>query len=630
MDKILDTIKGVEDLHRLKPEQLNILAKEIRELIIDVVAKNGGHLAPNLGVVELTIALHHFFNSPRDKIIWDVGHQSYVHKILTGRKEEFSTIRLLGGISGFPKREESEHDVFDTGHSSTSISAALGIAFGRDLNKENYNVIAVIGDGSLTGGMAFEALNHAGHSKTNLIVVLNDNEMSIAANVGALALYLSRLRFNPTLHKIKEEIDLILRKIPSIGESAAILADRLKYLVVPGVLFEELGFTYLGPVDGHNIPLLKKSFQNAVQIGGPVLIHVLTRKGKGFRPAEENSEKFHGIGPFNPLTGEELIKPPYPSYTEVFGQTMLELAAIEPKMVAVTAAMCIGTGLSDFARHYPSRIFDVGIAEQHAVTFAAGLATQGFKPVVAIYSTFLQRAYDQIAHDVCMQKLPVVFALDRSGIVGQDGPTHHGVFDIAYLRHIPNMVIAAPKDGAELRHLLYSALNYNLPVAIRYPKDHSLGKVLNVPFSMLPLGKGEVLKEGRDVLILAVGSMVLQAQEAAERLAKQGISCTVVNMRFIKPLDEELLTTWAAKNPRILTVEEHALAGGFGSAVMEFYQNQGMHHLQIHSMGLPDEFIPHGPRDVLLGKYHLNAEGIIAEVRKMVLPSIGFGRKKVK
>ncbi|MGE5558304.1 MAG: 1-deoxy-D-xylulose-5-phosphate synthase [Bacillota bacterium] len=627
MTQILNSLSGPEDLHQMPVESLQQLAQEIRELLVDVTSKNGGHLAPNLGVVELTIALHHYFNSPQDKIIWDVGHQSYIHKILTGRRDVFYTLRQLNGLSGFPKREESPHDVFNTGHSSTSISAALGMAIARDLNNEKHQVVAVIGDGSMTGGMAFEALNHAGHLKANLIVVLNDNEMSIAANVGALALYLSKLRLNPAITKLKEELESILRKIPTIGVPAATLADRLKYLIVPGVLFEVLGFTYIGPVDGHNIADLKRSFKTAVQKGGPILIHVLTKKGKGYPPAENDPEKFHSIGPFSAVNGEETEPQVRRSYTDVLGQAMMEIAGAEPGLIAVTAAMCLGTGLDQFAKKFPRRFFDVGIAEQHAVTLAAGLASQGFKPIVAIYSTFLQRAYDQIAHDVCMQKLPVVFTLDRSGIVGQDGPTHHGVFDFAYLRHLPNIVVSAPKDGRELRNMLFSSLQYAMPVAIRYPKDMIPDDPGMDPPEFIPPGRCEVISEGKDLLVLAVGSLVYPALEAVQAVRKQGISCTLINIRFIKPLDGKILLKWARKIPRMLTIEDHVLAGGFGSSVAEFFNENNIRGVEIHMVGLPDRFIEHGPRSLLLKQYQLTSEGIAMKIKRILIPAIGMAVK---
>jgi len=499
---LLKEVDSPQDLKRMSSLSLEKLAGEIRRKLIEVVSRNGGHLAPNLGIVELTLALHYVFNSPDDKIIWDVGHQCYVHKLITGRGEKFNTLRTFGGISGFPKREESLHDPFGTGHSSTSISAALGFALARDLLGEQHSVIAVIGDGAMSGGLSFEALNHAGHLQKDLIVILNDNEMSIDRNIGALADYLSRLRTDPKYSKGKSEIEQLLRRIPVIGPRVFKMAERLKdsfkYLVVPGMFFEELGFTYLGPIDGHNLRVLINILHRAKATRGPVLVHVITKKGKGYCPAEMNSDKFHGLGPFDINTGEVVSDNNIPSYTEVFGRTMVKLGQENSKIVAITAAMCLGTGLSLFAWRFPQRFFDVGIAEGHAVTLAAGLAARGFKPVVAIYSTFLQRAYDQVLHDVCIQNLPVVFALDRAGIVGEDGATHHGLFDISYLRLIPNMVIMAPKDENELQHMLKTAIDYNGPCAVRYPRGNGTGCSLDEKPVALQVGCAEVLQEGQD------------------------------------------------------------------------------------------------------------------------------------
>lgn len=492
MKNILETIDKPQDLKRLSMEELKVLAGEIRQLLICSVSKTGGHLAPSLGVVELTLALHKTFNSPIDKIVWDVGHQAYVHKILTGRRDSFHTLRQFGGISGFPKPSESEHDSFGTGHSSTSISAVLGMALARDIEGKKNNVLAVIGDGSLTGGQAYEALNHAGHTGTNMIVILNDNEMSIAKNVGAMSEYLSKMRTEPSYKKVKKDIEFLLRKIPAIGEHVVKTVERLKdsvrYLLVPGMLFEELGFNYVGPIDGHNLEILTEVLEKAKDMQGPILIHVLTCKGKGYEPAECNPGKFHGVGPYCVESGEVIKNGNIPTYTGVFGDALVELAAKDPRIVAITAAMPEGTGLKKFGTQFPNRFFDVGIAEQNAVTVAAGMAISGMKPIVALYSTFAQRAYDQILHDVCLQKLPVIFALDRAGIVGEDGPTHHGVFDYSYLRHIPNMVIMAPKDENELRHMLYTAIQMNSPVVIRYPRGSGLGIPTNDPFQQLRIG----------------------------------------------------------------------------------------------------------------------------------------------
>ncbi|GAB6156907.1 1-deoxy-D-xylulose-5-phosphate synthase [Desulfotomaculum varum] len=614
MTSLLKNIYSPQDLQNLSLKQLEELAAEIRQRIIETVSVTGGHLAPNLGVVELTLALHRVFNSAVDRIIWDVGHQSYVHKLLTGRQNRFATLRQYGGISGFPKPSESIHDAFATGHSSTSVSAALGMALARDLNGETYDVVAVIGDGSLTGGMAFEAMNHAGHLKTNIIVVLNDNEMSIAPNVGALSGYLSRLRTDPKYSKSKDEIAELLQKLPHGNKLLKVvdrLKDSLKYLVVPGMLFEELGFTYLGPVDGHDIKAVMTLLQQAKSVNGPVLVHVLTRKGKGYRPAEENPDRFHGVGPFDVATGKVKKAGGAPSYTEVFGQTLVKLARQDYKIVGITAAMPSGTGLQDFAKEFPQRYFDVGIAEQHAVTMAAGLATAGYRPVAAIYSTFLQRAYDQVLHDVCLQNLPVTFALDRGGLVGDDGPTHHGVFDIAYLRHIPNMVIMSPKDENELQHMLKTAVTYNGPVAVRYPRGQGLGVPLDEEMHCLPIGRAEVLREGSDLLLLAVGNMVAEAMAAAEELSRRGIAAAVINARYVKPLDEELILAYAGKIKNIITIEEHVLMGGFGSAVLELLQWAGLPDVLVKPMGLPDEFVEHGKQSILRQQYGLTAEGIV-------------------
>ncbi|CCO08927.1 1-deoxy-D-xylulose-5-phosphate synthase [Desulforamulus hydrothermalis] len=614
MTSLLKNIYSPQDLQNLSLKQLEELAAEIRQRIIETVSVTGGHLAPNLGVVELTLALHRVFNSAVDRIIWDVGHQSYVHKLLTGRQNRFASLRQYGGISGFPKPAESIHDAFATGHSSTSVSAALGMALARDLNGATYDVVAVIGDGSLTGGMAFEAMNHAGHLKTNVIVVLNDNEMSIAPNVGALSGYLSRLRTDPKYSKSKDEIAELLQKLPHGNKLLKVvdrLKDSLKYLVVPGMLFEELGFTYLGPVDGHDIKAVMTLLQQAKSVNGPVLVHVLTRKGKGYWPAEENPDRFHGVGPFDVATGRVKKAGGAPSYTEVFGQTLVKLARQDSKIIGITAAMPSGTGLQDFAREFPRRYFDVGIAEQHAVTMAAGLATAGYRPVAAIYSTFLQRAYDQVLHDVCLQNLPVTFALDRGGLVGDDGPTHHGVFDIAYLRHIPNMVIMSPKDENELQHMLKTAVTHNGPVAVRYPRGQGLGVPLDQEMHCLPIGRAEVLRDGSDLLLLAVGNMVAEAMAAAEELSRQGITAAVINARYVKPLDEELILAYAGKTKNVITIEEHVLMGGFGSAVVELLQQAGLPDVQVKRIGLPDEFVEHGKQSLLRQQYGLTAEGIV-------------------
>ncbi len=619
---ILEAINKPQDLRKLPNDKMKLLAEEIRHFLICSVSKTGGHLAPSLGVVELTLAIHKVFNSPVDKIVWDVGHQSYVHKILTGRRNEFCTLRQFGGISGFPKVTESAHDIFGTGHSSTSISAALGIALARDIAGDKESVIAVIGDGSLTGGQAYEALNHAGHSGTNMIVILNDNEMSISKNVGAISEYLSKMRTEPKYTKVKQDIEFLLRRIPAIGDSVAKTVERVKdglrYLLVPGVLFEELGFNYIGPIDGHNFELLSEVLEKAKKMQGPILIHVLTCKGKGYKPAECNPDKYHGVGPYCIESGEVIKNGNKPTYTSVFGDTLLQLAKQDERIVAITAAMPEGTGLKKFAAQYPKRFFDVGIAEQNAVTMAAGMATKGMRPIVALYSTFAQRAYDQILHDICLQKLPVVFALDRAGIVGEDGPTHHGLFDYSYLRHIPNLAIMAPKDEDELRHMLSTAVKMNGPVAIRYPRGSGLGVSIDKPLQQLTIGEAEELKGGADVVFLAAGSMVEPCIVAREILAAKGIQTGVVNTRFIKPLDEQMLRKLSRDVRIIITVEENILAGGFGSAVLEYINTQSFNGVKVLRLGFPDQFIEQGTRAQLLEKYGLHPEGIVSAVSSFV------------
>jgi 1-deoxy-D-xylulose-5-phosphate synthase len=612
---LLSRVNFPGDLKALSMTQLQQLAAEVRREIIATVSTNGGHLAPNLGVVELTLALHRAFRTPEDKIIWDVGHQCYTHKLVTGRKEEFRTLRQYGGISGFPRPEESPYDAFATGHSSTSISAGLGMAVARDLLGEKHAVVAVIGDGALTAGMAFEALNHAGHLQKDLVVVLNDNEMSISKNVGALARYLTRLRTEPVYSRSKEEIEQLLRKIPAIGpavvKAVEKLKDSLKYLVVPGMFFEELGFKYLGPVDGHNIPEMIAVFEQSRAAKGPVLVHVITQKGKGYPPAEAKADKFHGIGPFSVETGKSIGLSSPPTYTEVFGKTIVSLAQENEKITAITAAMPSGTGLAEFAKAFPERFFDVGIAEQHAVTLAAGLAAAGLRPVVAIYSTFLQRAFDQVLHDVCLQNLPVTFAVDRAGLVGDDGPTHHGVFDFAFLRPIPNMVIMSPKDEDELRHMLKTALSHNGPAAVRYPREKGTGCSLDGEPEILPIGKAQVLRDGSDAALFAVGTMVKVALESAEMLAGHGLQVAVINARFVKPVDEECVLRYALKTGLLFTIEEHVLQGGFGSAILEVLADRGrLSSVEVVRLGIGDTFVEHGGRDILLARLGLTAENV--------------------
>ena len=616
MVKLLKQIKNPEDLRKMRPSDLPLLAREIREEIINTVAKVGGHLASSLGVVELTLALHYVFDTPRDRIIWDVGHQTYAHKLITGRQERFSTLRQYGGISGFPRREESPYDAFGTGHSGTSISAALGMAQAKCLRGENYKVIAVIGDGSLTTGLAFEGLNQAGAMDKDLIVVLNDNELSISPNVGALSSYLNRLMTGHLATRFREELKGFLKILPGIGDSALKWAryaeESLKGFFLPGLLFEELGFKYVGPLPGHKLEGLIENFRNVKNLRGPVLVHVVTTKGKGYAPAEKDPVTFHGVGPFLPESGE-IIKSEgnLLSYTHVFGNTLVRLARENPRIVGITAAMPQGTGLDAFAREFPERFFDVGIAEQHGVTFAAGLAAEGFIPVVAIYSTFLQRAYDQILHDVCLQKLPVVLAMDRGGIVGQDGPTHHGLFDFSYLRHIPHLIVMAPKDENELQHMLKTAVYCGQPVSLRYPRGSGWRGFLDEEINELPIGKAEVLREGKDLIILAIGSTVRAALAAADKLLERGVKCTVVNARFVKPMDEELFCSLISEIPRLITVEENVLQGGFGSAVLEVLEQKGIYFKKIKRLGIPDTFVEHGPQDLLRAKYGLDAEGII-------------------
>jgi len=619
---LLEKIHEPKDLRALDLTELNTLAQEIRQEMIKVVSKNGGHLAPNLGVVELTLALHRIFNSPQDKIVWDVGHQTYVHKLLTGRLKQFKTIRQYKGLSGFPKRGESAHDSFETGHSSTSISAAVGFAKARDVLREGHHVVAVIGDGAMTGGMAYEALNHAGHSETNVIVVLNDNEMSISPNVGAMSTYLNRLRTDPLYDKRKEDLEYLLKRIPGIGNQVAKLAakakDGVKYLLVPGLLFEELGFTYLGPIDGHDLALVEKVLDQAKNKKGPVLVHVVTCKGKGYKPAEENPDVFHGIGPFDPETGKVTKKSAPPTYTAVFGETLCKLAKENPKIVAISAAMPSGTGLNEFAREFPERFFDVGIAEQHAVTFAAGLAFGGLKPVVAIYSTFYQRAYDQVLHDVCLQGANVVLAIDRAGIVGDDGPTHHGIFDISFFRIIPNLVFMAPKDENELRHMLYTAIKYDGPVALRYPRSVGQGVILDKTLKQIPIGQAEVLRDGRDVTLIGIGPMVHTCLLAAQELNHRGVDAAVINLRYINPLDRKLLSHYAQLTKKIITIEDHSLKGGMGSAILEFLEEEGIKGVTVERLGYPG-FVDQGSIPQLLTVHGLSIKGIVQAAERLRL-----------
>jgi len=624
MSSILENLDSPADLKGLSLAELESLAGEIRETIIETVAANGGHLASSLGVVELSIALHSVFDSPTDKIVWDVGHQAYAHKLLTGRRERFHTLRQLGGISGFPKRDESPHDCFDVGHSSTSISAALGLAAARDVLGGSEKVVAVIGDGSLTAGLAFEGLNQAGHLKKDLIVILNDNEMSISPNVGALSSFLSRKMTSDIFVRLKRETEQLLGNVPRFGRDLVNFARRaeesFKGFFTPGMLFEAFGFDYVGPLDGHRLPELVETLQNVSRLRGPTLVHVVTRKGKGFLPAERRPSEFHGVGPFNRESGEvKQGKGNAASYTAVFGRTLVELAERDRRVVAITAAMAEGTGLREFATRFPDRFFDVGIAEPHAVTFAAGLACQGLRPTVAIYSTFLQRGYDNIVHDVCLQNLPVSFALDRGGLVGSDGPTHHGVFDFSFLRHIPNLTVMVPRDELLLRRAMATALAADGPFAYRYPRGNGLGLALDGQYEPVPLGRGEKLRDGAAGVIIAAGTTAAAALAAAELLAEEGIMMAVVDPRFLKPLDRELITGEARRCGVVVTVEENVLQGGFGSAVLELLAEEGV-AARVLRLGLPDSFIEQGTQEELHARYGLDAAGIAGSIR----PFLGY------
>ncbi len=624
MYPLLTKINKPEDIKKLSLTELEALASELRSFIVATVAKNGGHLAPSLGTVELTLALYSVFNFPHDKLIWDVGHQAYSHKILTGRRDSFASLRQKGGITGFPNRFESKYDAFGVGHASTSISAALGMAVSRDISGRKNEVIAVIGDGALTGGEAFEALNQAGDLGKKLIVILNDNEMSIDKNVGGMSEYLSRIRLNPQYSKAKRDMGTLLQSIPHFGDkalkTARIVKDSVRAALVPGSLFEELGFHYVGPIDGHNLSLLQEILQRARAMSGPVLIHVHTTKGKGYLPAENQPEKFHGIGKFDPATGEVIKKPSPPSYTAVFGEAIVQLADKNPNLLAITAAMPTGTGLKNFSKIYPGRFFDVGIAEEHAVTLAAGMAADGKHPVVALYSTFAQRAYDQLMHDVCLQNLPVTLCLDRAGLVGADGPTHHGAFDLSYLRHMPNMTVFVPKDEAELRDMLATAVAMDSPTAIRYPRGAGIGVSLTADFKSIPIGKAEIISENDgEVAFLAVGPMVYKAKQAAEILAESGIMATVINMRFVKPLDKAIIETMAASKKLLVTVEENVLAGGFGSAAAEVLADGDLlKHTSLIRMGIADTFVEQGTHDELLEICNLQPEQLAYKVKERI------------
>jgi 1-deoxy-D-xylulose-5-phosphate synthase len=623
MSKLIDTINSPADLKKLPVGDLPVLAAELREEIIRVVSRNGGHLGASLGTIELTLALHFVYDAPRDKIVWDVGHQAYGHKILTGRRIEFATLRQKDGISGFPRRNESEYDSFGVGHASTAISAALGMAVARDLAGEDYHTIAVVGDGALTGGEAFEGINNAGNLKKNFLIVLNDNTMSISKNVGALSRYLTQITSGKIYNRIEADVWELLGLIPKVGGKTRKLAGRIKEsiknLIVPGLIFEGLGFRYFGPVDGHSTEFLIQTLGDIKKLNGPILLHVLTQKGKGAEFAEKDILRCHGVSSFDKIPGDRPKQSKAPTYTEVFGRTMVEAAERDSKVIAVTAAMKDNTGLRGYSESFPDRFFDVGIAEQHAVTFAAGLAAQGLKPVVAIYSTFLQRAFDQVIHDVALQKLPVRLALDRGGLVGEDGPTHHGTFDLSYLSLIPNLVIMAPKDEAELRHMVFTMLEYDQgPIVMRYPRGDGLGVPVTGEPKILPIGKSEILSEGKDVMFLAVGSGVPICMEAAGLLKTRGLEAGVVNARFVKPLDTELLEELIQAEPVLITVEENSLIGGFGSSVLQHLQLQGYDVARLHNIGIPDRFIGHASTRDLLEEIGLTAKSLAATAVELV------------
>lgn len=619
----LKDIHSPRDLRPLSIPELEVIARDIRETIINTVAETGGHLAPSLGVVELTLALHYVFNTPADKLIWDVGHQCYAHKLVTGRQGQFSTLRQYKGMSGFPKFSESEYDALETGHAGTSISAALGMSLAKDLKGDNSRVLAVIGDGSMTTGMAFEALNQAGHLDKNLIVILNDNEMSISPNVGALSSFLNRKMTSKTITQIRNHIATKLRDMPGIGDNILSVLkkseENIKSFFTPGMLFEALKFYYVGPIPGHELEDLIPTLENVRDnLDGPVLVHVLTTKGKGYKPAEENPGNYHGVGPFDVKTGIPRPTGESISYTRVFGETMVKMARADRRIVAISAAMPAGTGLSGFAKEFPDRFFDVGIAEQHAVTFAAGLALEGILPVVAIYSSFFQRSLDQIIHDVCLPKLPVTLAIDRGGVVGDDGPTHHGVFDISFLRFIPNLSYMAPKDEDELRHMLHTAICHQTPCAVRYPRGAGEGVALTGDLKKLEIGRGEVLREGKDILLLPVGNRVYPALRAAEGLQKLGIDAAVINPRFIKPLDGDLISFWAEATGRIITIEDNVRQGGWGSSVLELLSARRLFHVKTMILAHPDHFIEHGPQKTLWKNSSLDSPAIITAAMELM------------
>ena len=627
--KLLQQINNPADLRQLPQSKLQPLADEIREYMIETLSKIGGHTGASLGPVELIIALHYAFDTPRDKLVIDIGHQAYSHKIITGRREQFPTIRQYNGLSGFLRREESEYDVFNAAHAGTSISSALGIAAARDLKGEDFDVIAFIGDAGLTAGMALEGINQVGHLKTKMIILLNDNEMSISPNVGALSGYLNRIRTARPYNELKHEVEEWLKAIPAVGEmmlsGARAVKDTLARAFIPGALWEELGLKYLGPINGHDITSILNTLEEAKKEDGPVLIHALTVKGKGYEPAERDKAAWHGTSAFEISSGKFIKEPASaPTYTSVFAQATIDLMKEDERIVAITAAMPDGTGLSKVMNEFPERTFDVAIAEQHAVTFAAGMATEGLKPIAAIYSSFLQRAFDQIFHDVVLMGLDVTFALDRAGVAGADGPTHHGLMDFAYLRPMPGFVIMAPKDENELRHMLKTAVDYNGPASVRYPRGNGLGVPMDEEIHALDIGKAEIMRQGTDVAIIGIGTQVSYCVQAAERLAAEGLNPTVVNARFVKPLDAELIVALARSHGSIVTVEDHGLTGGFGSAVMELLEESGLNEVRVLRMGFPDKLIEHAGQSLLLAKYGLDADGIYSRVKEFVASRFSF------
>ena len=636
MSKLLDSVDSPQDLKKIPVEKLPELAKEIRDMLLDTISKTGGHLSSNLGVVELTLAMHYVFNSPIDKFIWDVGHQSYVHKLLTGRKSRFNTLRQYDGLCGFTRREESQHDHWNCGHGGTSISAALAFAKARDLKKEKNDVVAVIGDGSLTAGMAFEGLNHTGHIQSDMVVVLNDNEWSISANVGGMSAHLSKIMTGQVMLKIKQEIGQLLLAVPGIGKEITRYAHKIdeaiKGVFIPGRLFEDLGFRYVGPIDGHDVEALIETFTTVKDLKGPTLMHVITRKGKGYEQAEEKADVWHGAKPFNVSTGEFHKKKANPAYTSVFADALIELAKEDEKVVGITAAMPDGTGISKFGKEFPARTFDVGMAEQHAVAFAGALAIEGFRPVAAIYSTFLQRAYDQVVHDICLMNLDVTFALDRAGIVGEDGATHQGLYDIAFLRTLPNMVVMAPKDENELRHMLKTAVCHKGPAALRYPRGSGLGVPIDEEMKELEIGKGEVIKDGTDIAIFAYGHTVDRAMTVSDMFEREGVSVAVINARFAKPVDKDLIVRYGKIARCLVTTEEHSLKGGFGSAVLEALQEEQACTIPVKCIGLGDMVLEHGAPGKQRKDLKLDPEGMFETIMTFYgsvaeMASSGNGKK---